>query len=352
MPPPSRKRRAVSIASPQTSPTLTNNLQPAAEQDEDAEEATPQPTQRTQQRRRRSTSSVPADSDHESNSNSTGQQQLVKNLVRLALASEYSRTPIRRQDISTKVLGENSRQFKPVFEEAQNALRRTFGMEMLELPARERHTLTQKRAAQRSQTQGAGAAASSKSWVLVSVLPAAYRQVVAQEGGPSKAPTADVEGSYVGLYTFIVALVMLSGGQLSEAKLERHLRRCNAEQTTPVDQTEKVLSRMVKEGYLGKTKDSSSGEELIEYHVGPRGRVEVGEYGVSGLVKKVYGLQDESEEVNQEINRRLEKSLRVAAASTSAAQSTAQPTSTQTLSATQKPSRSRRRQRNDSDEDD
>lgn len=32
----------------------------------------------------------------------TTMEQMVKNMVRLALACEYSRTPIRRQDISTK----------------------------------------------------------------------------------------------------------------------------------------------------------------------------------------------------------------------------------------------------------
>ena len=38
--------------------------------------------------------------------------QMVKNLVRLALASEYSRTPIRRADISAK--GEESRRLQVV----------------------------------------------------------------------------------------------------------------------------------------------------------------------------------------------------------------------------------------------
>lgn len=58
-------------------------------------------------------------------------------MVRLALASEYSRQPIRRKDISTKVLGEQgTRQFKPVFEKAQKELRYRFGMEMVEQPAK------------------------------------------------------------------------------------------------------------------------------------------------------------------------------------------------------------------------
>lgn len=71
---------------------------------------------------------------------------MVKKMVRLALASEYSRLPIRRTDISTKVLGEQgSRQFKTVFEQAQKSLRTKFGMEMVELPAREKVTILQRR---------------------------------------------------------------------------------------------------------------------------------------------------------------------------------------------------------------
>jgi len=70
---------------------------------------------------------------------------MVKKLVRLALASEYQRRPIRRADVSEKVLGSAGRQFKKVFEQAQMELRTVFGMEMVELPAKEKITVQQKR---------------------------------------------------------------------------------------------------------------------------------------------------------------------------------------------------------------
>lgn len=70
---------------------------------------------------------------------------MVKKLVRLALASEYQRRPIRRADISEKVLGSQGRQFKSVFERAQIDLRAVFGMEMVELPAKDKVTLQQRR---------------------------------------------------------------------------------------------------------------------------------------------------------------------------------------------------------------
>lgn len=77
---------------------------------------------------------------------------MVKKLVRLALASEYSRLPIRRTDISAKVLGEQgSRQFKTVFDQAQRVLRSRFGMQMVELPGKEKVTISQRRGKQQFQ---------------------------------------------------------------------------------------------------------------------------------------------------------------------------------------------------------
>jgi hypothetical protein len=71
---------------------------------------------------------------------------MVKKMVRLALASEYARLTIRRTDINAKVFGEQgTREFKVVFEQAQKELRTRFGMEMVELPAREKTTISQRR---------------------------------------------------------------------------------------------------------------------------------------------------------------------------------------------------------------
>lgn len=70
---------------------------------------------------------------------------MVKKLVRLALACEYQRKPIRRAEISERVLGTAGRQFKAVFAQTQLQLRAVFGMEMVELPAREKVTLAQRR---------------------------------------------------------------------------------------------------------------------------------------------------------------------------------------------------------------
>jgi melanoma-associated antigen len=70
--------------------------------------------------------------------------------------------------------------------------------------------------------------------------------------------------------------------------------------------TEKLLQKLAKEGYLEKRRDTSSGEEIIEWVVGPRGKIEVGERGVQGFVRAVYGGSGGDDE---ELERKLERSL-------------------------------------------
>lgn len=300
----------------------TTQVEPA-----DSNDAIPRPSRRQRTR----SSSAGNDSENGDSGAPSSLDAMVKKMVRLALASEYSRLPIRRTDISAKVLGEQgTRQFKIVFEQAQKELRSRFGMEMSELPAREKTTISQRRgkfeypctpclyslprpswrrapdqretriscterniiltlvrsfkiAAQKTEKPSSG----NKSWILVTTLPPAYQKPTILL--PTKAPSASSESTYTGLYTFIIALILLNGGSLEEGKMDRYLTRMNAEQHTPIERTDRLLARMIKEGYLVRTREQDGGEERIEFLVGPRGKVEVGAKGVAGLVREVYG---------------------------------------------------------------
>jgi hypothetical protein len=114
----------------------------------------------------------------------------------------------------------------------------------------------------------------------------------------------EAEAEYVGLYTMIVSLILLAGGSLQEAKLDRHLRRMNADQNTSIGKTAKVLAQMCKDNYIIKVKENQGGEETIDYVVGPRGKAEVGSEGVMSFVKTVYG-----EEADEQLDERLTRSL-------------------------------------------
>jgi len=230
---------------------------------------------------------------------------LVKKLVRLALSTEYSRTPLRRSDISKILTDAHSRQFKSVFAGAQKILHETFGMQLVELPSREKTTLKDRRTQatqnavrrekeSQKETQSKGPNGSntsgSKSWILISTLSAAYKHspVIA---APTRAPSQFTESTYTALYTFILSLIYLNNGALPENKLERYLKRVNADEFTPLEMSvEKLLAKMTREGYVEKRRDTSTGEEVVEWVVGPRGKVEVGAKGVAGLVKSVYGF--------------------------------------------------------------
>jgi hypothetical protein len=105
----------------------------------------------------------------------------------------------------------------------------------------------------------------------------------------------------------VIALISLSGGTLSEGRLDRFLKRMNAQTATPIGYTEDVLKRMTKEGYIVKVKDPS-GDDVSDYYVGPRGKVEVGEDAIANLVRTVYsgsGVED--------LEQRLSRSLGIAA---------------------------------------
>ena len=181
-------------------------------------------------------------------------------------------------------------------------------MTLTELPIKEKVTITQKRAAQRANgaSQGGGSS-SSKAYILTSTLPPSLRTPVILP--PPRVPTVAAEAGYTGLYTFIVSIIYLcQGGRISEGKLERYLKKCNADNNAPGGgKAEKVLRRMEREGYIVKIKEREvGGEETVDWMVGPRGKVEVGERGVAALVKGVYGKRDIE---MSELEDKLEKSL-------------------------------------------
>ncbi|KAF1843198.1 MAGE-domain-containing protein [Cucurbitaria berberidis CBS 394.84] len=257
-------------------------------------------------RRREETPEDDDDVDMEESQQEQGSgslEQLSKGLVRYALSCEYARKPIKRQDINEKVLGSHTRLFKEAFSRANGELMEVFGMQMVELPKADRVTTRQKRAAVASDSQSK----TSSLWVLKTILPEQYR--IPEIIGPSRPLDEGLinrEDAYVGLYTMAIALITISGGMMPEGKLDRALRRMNADQTTPIGTKDKTLAAMIKDGYIVRVKDSSSGEEMIDYIVGPRGKVEVGRDGVAKLIRAMHGESDNLDEVEKRIQRTLD----------------------------------------------
>ncbi len=235
------------------------------------------------------------------------------------------------------MLGANGREFKKVFAGAQKQLRATFGMEMVELPTKDRNLMTteQRRkgkcsmgchlisvdhanashpVAAKSQSQKE---TSSNTFVLVSLLPEEYStpEILV----PSKVHSADGEASYMALYTTIIAIITLSGGELSDPRLRRHLTRLNAadnmpslnpnDGSSPTDKTDAVLQKMIKQGYLIKVSEARAAgdEDSTIWHVGPRGKVEVDKEVLAAFVRTIYGGS------NPELEQKLQVSLKIRA---------------------------------------
>lgn len=156
----------------------------------------------------------------------------------------------------------------------------------------------------------------SNAYILTSILPSQYRrpEIIA----PSKVYSSEGEAAYTALYSIIIAIITLSGGELSDPRLRRHLTRLNATENmpsnnpnnpeSPSEKTELVLQRMIKQGYLVKVvenKTHGDDDEGTTWHVGPRGKVEVNADAIAGFVRTVYGGG------NEELDKRLHASLGV-----------------------------------------
>ncbi|KAL2280303.1 hypothetical protein FJTKL_12576 [Diaporthe vaccinii] len=204
------------------------------------------------------------------------------------------------------VLGDHSRAFRRVFEGAQKTLRAVFGMEMIELPVRDKLTKEEKRKAAKSKSKSSN----SNSYVLVSVLPETYKtpKIIA----PSKFLSAEDEAAYVAFYTVLISLIRINGGEMSDSRLKRYLRRLNAETNSfHSTKTEETLARLQRQGYLIKNIDKEARQhgdeqEATTWYVGPRGKVEVGDEVVAGVVREVWGEQDDDE-----LEAKLQNSLQI-----------------------------------------
>ena len=153
--------------------------------------------------------------------------------------------------------------------------------------------------------------------MLVSVLPQHLR--VPDIITPSKVQSADGEAAYIGLYTMLIAIITLSGGELSDPRLRRYLTRLNAaenmpsfnpnNENSPSEKTELVLQRMIKQGYLVRVADNKNpgDDDAITWHVGPRGKVEVDNEAIAAVVREIYA----GGQHNEDLERKLQASLKV-----------------------------------------
>lgn len=123
---------------------------------------------------------------------------------------------------------------------------------------------------------------------------------------PSIIGSTSEEAEYVGLCTMLVSLIAMSPSHsMPNAKFESVLSRLNCDKNMGnLDSTQNVVAKMIKQGYIYKSVDRSGDDEQIDWTVGPRGKVEIGDKGIMGLVHEVYG-----ESAPDNLEKRLKQSL-------------------------------------------
>ncbi|PBP28317.1 MAGE family protein [Diplocarpon rosae] len=276
----------------------------AVEEEDSSDEETPANTQR---RRTQAESDDESDDEADEPGNDAmgldggeGHSQLVKKLVRFALACEYQRRTIKRADVMEKVIGNQPRgAYKRVWDSAQKILRSKFGMEMVQLTSKEKVTIKEKRAAQKTR----GNSKAPNTYILTTTLPSEYRRPEIKPA--SNIESEEKEASYIALCTTIVSIIALSpNDSVPNHKLISYLERLNLEVNTAFGKKDALLARMTKDGYIYKTIESTVDDEQIDWRVGARGKAEIGNNGIRGLVREVYG-----EEAPKDLDKRLQRSL-------------------------------------------
>ncbi|KAF7416115.1 hypothetical protein PC9H_002375 [Pleurotus ostreatus] len=232
----------------------------------------------------------------------------ANDLVRLALFNEHKRTPLRRDEISKKVMGSNGRAFTRVFQLAQEILGKTFGMELVELRSRAE---LEKGAApsgggggdeldevQKATTvKKKSAAAGSKTYILRSTLhpviidcaAQTYPEILEAETADmvledvdddEDTPALRVHGSIIawntgddlgptGILYVILALILINGRVLGDTELRAYLKRLkipvshgnvhfSAKSTHQSMTVDAYLSQLIRQGYIDRRKVGES----------------------------------------------------------------------------------------------
>ncbi|KAF9265033.1 MAGE-domain-containing protein [Marasmius fiardii PR-910] len=285
----------------------------------------------------------------------------VNQLVRLALFTEHRKVPLRREEITKKVLGTNSRIFNRVFDNANAILQKTFGMELVELPSKasldEEVSPSVEDEALEEAKKNAGrkkkaAVSGSKTYILRSTLHPGLIEYAAlmhdkileeeiadqpsdsdddgheiQSYGMIVSFTASDQPAFVGVLSVILSLILVSGRVISDGDLRKHLKRLHLNNNSEIKLTalsvqrkitlERLLDSLIKQGYIdqrvvGEGKKKGSGKRAratqgdddsgiqYEWRWGPRAHSEVGEKAIAQFVAEFLVSEEHQEDEDAE----------------------------------------------------
>ncbi|KAG7087334.1 hypothetical protein E1B28_013310 [Marasmius oreades] len=281
-------------------------------------------------------------------------------LVRLALFTEHRKVPLRRDDITKKVLGTSSRIFNRVFDSANGILKKTFGLELAELPSKasldeeagpnlEDEDLEEaKKAVGRKKK---AVVTGSKTYILRSILHPGLIEYAAlmhdkileeeiadlpddsdddshgiQTYGTILSYSTSDQLESVGVTYVILSLILICGRVISDGDLRKQLKRLHlannseirltslsVQRTIPLD---RFLDSLIKQGYIdqraigekkkgpGKRARATQGNDesgiQYEWRWGPRAHSEVGEKAIAQFVAEFMVSEEQQEDEDAE----------------------------------------------------
>ncbi|KAJ1655800.1 hypothetical protein IWQ61_004515 [Dispira simplex] len=205
------------------------------------------------------------------------------------------------------ILMDNTRDFTTLFAAAQSRLRDVFGMEMIELPAREK-IVSQNPTARRAAAVQKERSTSKATWILCNVLD------LPTTTDAKPLIDWDYQTGLMGITGAILSLIFLNNMALPADRLEYYLQKLDPHPlvwggTDDRDRTlsiHQLLANLVRMNYLDRlplgsidsTHPSSSGVSsqmtgqdtiLYEYRWGPRAKVEFPLMRMARFIAKVSG---------------------------------------------------------------
>ncbi|RPD58316.1 MAGE-domain-containing protein [Lentinus tigrinus ALCF2SS1-7] len=269
-------------------------------------------------------------------------------LVRLALFHEQRRMPLRRDEISKKVLGSGTRSFVPILQAANKILQQTFGMELVELqPMPSEKDMSEKDAELLNKTgvKKKSTSSGTKSYILRSCLDPALielacspdadiRELEQNENRDENQEFAEDDNpigtrstgsilawhntdqlASIGILYVILALILVEGRVISDNDLRAILKRLQLPSSAPIPLSSQAsnpsvtidayLAQLTRQGYIEKLRVGSSGKgagakraratqatqaaddahlQAYEWRWGPRALGEIGEPGIARFI--------------------------------------------------------------------
>ncbi|KAI0696984.1 MAGE-domain-containing protein [Cerioporus squamosus] len=287
----------------------------------------------------------------------------ARDLVRLALFHEQRRMPLRRDEISKKVLGTGTRSFAPVLQAANNILQQTFGMELVELhsmPTEKDMSEKDKELINKTGVKKKATSSGTKSYILRSTLDPALielacspdadiRELEQKENRDENQEFAEDDnpigtrstGSIfawqnadqlpsIGILYVILALILVEGRVISDSDLRAILKRLQLPPSAPIPLSSQAtnqsvtidayLAQLMRQGYIEKLHVGSTGKgagakraratqatqaddahlQAFEWRWGPRALGEIGEPGIARFVAEFMAGQPGQEDDEDE----------------------------------------------------